>query len=122
MELLIFRIVTFIGFLDGNSNNFCASSIPDVFLRTEGSVNDFFQIMYIYRRKMQSLVFFESIAMEHKAGCTICGKSLIYTVSEESLICYCCGNEYDAQVQCENAHFVCDSCHQSNANDYIYSY
>ncbi|MDO9510563.1 MAG: DUF5714 domain-containing protein [Bacteroidales bacterium] len=60
--------------------------------------------------------------MEHKTGCTVCGKSLAYTVIEESFICYCCGNEFTAQVQCENGHFVCDSCHQSNANDYIYSY
>ena len=57
--------------------------------------------------------------MEYKTGCCICGNELAYSNENENLICYYCGQAFDANVKCENGHYVCDPCHSSSANEII---
>lgn len=55
---------------------------------------------------------------EHKTGCLVCGRDLIYG-TRETRECYYCGEIFDANVTCECGHYVCDKCHGSSANDLI---
>lgn len=57
--------------------------------------------------------------MEHKTGCLICGKELIYLENARNRICYYCLEKYDANVACTDGHFVCDKCHSLPANDLV---
>ena len=57
--------------------------------------------------------------MEHKSGCCICGNELVYGKNDEQLICFYCGQTFDANVSCKDGHYVCDPCHSSSANDII---
>ena len=56
------------------------------------------------------------------SGCIICGNDLEYTDKDISLSCSVCGKKFTTSVKCTNGHFVCDSCHQSEAVDYIENY
>lgn len=60
--------------------------------------------------------------MEHKMGCSVCGKPLNYSLTTESVKCILCLNDFSSQVQCVDGHFVCDNCHQLKANDVISMY
>ena len=60
--------------------------------------------------------------MEHKTGCCICGKELVYLDNNETMTCYYCDQVYDANVKCLNGHYVCDQCHSSNATEFIESF
>ncbi len=60
--------------------------------------------------------------MMHKTGCLICGESLVYTQEEKQTTCSVCGKRFMSNVMCEQGHFVCDECHQSDAYDYIERY
>jgi hypothetical protein len=54
-----------------------------------------------------------------QAGCMICGTELVYKTKNEDLICFICGQKKSANAECGKGHFVCDSCHKSNAEDVI---
>jgi predicted RNA-binding Zn-ribbon protein involved in translation (DUF1610 family) len=56
---------------------------------------------------------------EHKTGCLICGKELIYYDKVLQLKCFYCGKIYDANEKCVNNHYVCNSCHSLPAEDLI---
>ena len=56
---------------------------------------------------------------EHKSGCALCGKELLYTGESEELHCVFCSNVFASQARCVNGHFVCDACHSLSANDLI---
>ena len=46
--------------------------------------------------------------------CEICGKDLIYAISQEEykdLNCIYCKIQFSANVYCPDDHFICDSCH-----------
>ena len=60
--------------------------------------------------------------MEHKTGCLICGKELVYFDEVRLLKCYYCGETENANASCVDGHFVCDRCHGSSANDLIEHY
>ena len=55
----------------------------------------------------------------HKSGCFICGKDLVYKDKSEQLTCFYCGKQFSANVTCSEGHYVCDSCHAASANDLI---
>jgi hypothetical protein len=60
--------------------------------------------------------------MEHKTGCLICGKQLVYVDSTISAICFYCGGLHDAKAVCIEGHYVCDPCHGASAKDLIENY
>jgi hypothetical protein len=60
--------------------------------------------------------------MAHNNGCIICGEDLEYVNQNRELICSVCSKEYHSNAQCKSGHYVCDDCHQSDANDYIENY
>ena len=57
--------------------------------------------------------------MEHKAGCLICGRDLVYGEEPRDLPCAVCGEVVNTAVACEAGHFVCDRCHGREALDLI---
>ena len=60
--------------------------------------------------------------MEHKSGCLICGKEIVYLHSSEKGKCVYCNNEFDINERCEDGHYICDKCHGSVAMDIIEEY
>lgn len=45
------------------------------------------------------------------SGCVICGAPLVYHEHARSMVCAVCGRTFDSNAECENGHYVCDSCH-----------
>jgi hypothetical protein len=54
-----------------------------------------------------------------RSNCLVCGQPLVYFNEYQQLTCNLCGKIHDSQVACQSGHFVCDSCHESSANDLI---
>lgn len=52
-------------------------------------------------------------------GCALCGSEIIYLEKEQLLECVVCKKTVLANAKCENNHFVCDSCHEMDAVEYI---
>lgn len=59
---------------------------------------------------------------DHKSGCLICGKDLIYLDLPQKMECQYCKNQFDSNVKCINEHYICDSCHSLPANELIEQY
>ena len=57
--------------------------------------------------------------MNHKTGCFICGKDLIYKDDVEDLKCVYCHKVVQANVSCTKGHYICDQCHSASANAII---
>jgi hypothetical protein len=57
--------------------------------------------------------------MESKDNCGVCGQPLIYGTEEVSRRCDFCGREYSALIYCLEGHYICDSCHRSEALDVL---
>lgn len=62
------------------------------------------------------------IDLNIKTGCLICGTELEYLSDDVELTCSLCSETFSTNVKCKNNHFVCDSCHQSDAFDFIENY
>jgi hypothetical protein len=62
------------------------------------------------------------LLMAHNNGCIICGEDLLYSHQNKEMNCSVCSKKYSSNVQCKSGHYVCDNCHQSDANDYIENY
>lgn len=56
---------------------------------------------------------------ENRSGCLICGEEIIYLSSPEELTCHFCDTTNKTEVKCKADHYICDSCHQTNPNDFI---
>ena len=56
---------------------------------------------------------------ERNSGCLLCGEDIVYLSSPEERICAYCEKTLLADAKCRADHFVCDSCHQTNPNDFI---
>lgn len=52
---------------------------------------------------------------KHQYACMICGTELIYAEHESEHSCIYCGQKYNSQISCPMGHFVCDTCHSSDA-------
>lgn len=61
----------------------------------------------------------DEVTVEHKSGCLVCGKELLYLKEPEELHCLYCNGLFGTQVKCVDNHFVCDACHSLSANDLI---
>jgi len=57
--------------------------------------------------------------MEHRVGCLICGRNLVYTEELRDIACAICGEVQGTMVACESGHFICDRCHSLEAFDLI---
>jgi hypothetical protein len=51
----------------------------------------------------------------HKSGCLVCGRELVYHNTYESRECFYCKKSFDSNVTCAAGHYVCDSCHSLSA-------
>jgi hypothetical protein len=60
--------------------------------------------------------------MNHRKGCIICGKDLIYKDEVEDLLCVYCHKVIQANVTCTEGHYICDQCHSASANAIIETY
>ncbi|MEW6405666.1 MAG: DUF5714 domain-containing protein [Chloroflexota bacterium] len=54
-----------------------------------------------------------------KVDCLLCGQPLVYSGDLHSVECVVCGGAYEAQVTCQQGHYVCDRCHSISANELI---
>lgn len=62
------------------------------------------------------------MSSNHKTGCLICGKELVYTKDPAHLECFYCHQLFESNTKCKNGHYVCDRCHSSSAVDLIENY
>ena len=46
----------------------------------------------------------------------------MYNANTEKLVCDICKEQSESNAKCINDHFICDSCHQSDAVDFIENY
>jgi len=60
--------------------------------------------------------------MNHKKGCLVCGKDLIYKDDVEDLICVYCHKVFQENVACMEGHYVCDPCHSASVDTLIETY
>jgi hypothetical protein len=56
---------------------------------------------------------------EKNSGCLLCGDDIIYVSSPEKMVCDYCEKTVTGEAKCKSGHFICDSCHQTNPNDFI---
>ncbi len=49
----------------------------------------------------------------------ICGQTLVYGDNANEQLCTYCGIEEPAPISCPNGHYVCDSCHSSDALEFL---
>ena len=50
-------------------------------------------------------------AGEHRVGCLICGKPLVYGTEAAARKCEICGGTFHSEAVCEAGHYICDGCH-----------
>lgn len=60
--------------------------------------------------------------MEHKSGCLICAKEIVYLQTNEISRCVYCNHEFTISERCEDGHYICNKCHSSGAMDIITTY
>lgn len=60
--------------------------------------------------------------MNHRKGCLVCGKDLIYKDDVENVICIYCNKVFQQNVTCMEGHYICDQCHSASANAIIETY
>jgi hypothetical protein len=53
--------------------------------------------------------------MDSRDNCGVCGRPLIYGTEAVLRKCAFCGKECSAVIYCAEGHYVCDSCHRSEA-------
>ena len=58
----------------------------------------------------------------NESGCLICRGDIVYNANTEKLVCDICKEQSESNAKCINDHFICDSCHQSEAVDFIENY
>ena len=60
--------------------------------------------------------------MKYQKGCLFCGQELVYLPQMQAQTCVYCGKPYESNARCVQGHFVCDGCHDADANDLIEQY
>lgn len=58
----------------------------------------------------------------NKFNCLICKEEVLYENESKTRTCYYCKETYDSSIVCKNGHYVCDSCHSSDAFTFITNY
>lgn len=52
---------------------------------------------------------------QQNEGCLLCGAPIIYHAHARPMVCAVCNTTQNSRAQCENGHYVCDTCHQKGA-------
>lgn len=60
--------------------------------------------------------------MNQQSGCLLCGEELEYKKQNITAKCDICHKEFKTNVLCKNGHFICDTCHSTDAIDFAYNY
>jgi hypothetical protein len=60
--------------------------------------------------------------MVHQSGCLICGEALTYFERLQKVNCVICSGEFEGDANCVQGHYVCNTCHSGNANDWVEGY
>ena len=55
----------------------------------------------------------------HRSGCMVCGAELVYFKTNQDKVCHYCEHTISANAQCANGHFICDTCHSTDAVEII---
>jgi MoaA/NifB/PqqE/SkfB family radical SAM enzyme/SAM-dependent methyltransferase len=55
----------------------------------------------------------------HMSGCMVCGSDLIYQQTNKDMTCSYCEGSFPSGARCKKGHFVCDTCHSSDAIGFI---
>jgi len=55
----------------------------------------------------------------HNIACMMCGADLVYDKTATEHTCSYCGEKESSLIYCPNGHFVCDSCHSSDALGFL---
>ena len=58
----------------------------------------------------------------NKVNCLICKEELIYGNETTKQTCYFCKEIYESSIICQKGHYICDSCHSSDAFSTITNY
>lgn len=58
----------------------------------------------------------------NKFNCLICKGEVLYEKETKPRTCYYCKEIYESSIVCKNGHYVCDSCHSSDALKIITNY
>ena len=56
---------------------------------------------------------------EHNIACMVCGTDLVYDKAAKEQTCIYCGEVESSPIYCPDGHFVCDSCHSSDAVEFL---
>jgi hypothetical protein len=56
---------------------------------------------------------------EHNIACMVCGADLVYDKTPRDQTCIYCKEEESSLIYCPNGHYVCDSCHSSDAITFL---
>lgn len=60
--------------------------------------------------------------MNNDTGCLICGADLKYLQESRFMNCSICGDKDESNAQCQEGHFVCNSCHMADGFELIERY
>lgn len=55
---------------------------------------------------------------EHREGCILCGRPIVYTERAEERECALCHKKFVSNAVCEAGHYVCDACHAAGFPGY----
>lgn len=58
----------------------------------------------------------------NKVNCLICNEELVYGNKTTRQTCYFCKEVYESSISCSKGHYICDSCHSSDAFTAITDY
>lgn len=50
----------------------------------------------------------------------VCGTDLVYDMTAKEQTCIYCGGVESSPIYCPDGHFVCDSCHSSDAVEFLH--
>lgn len=58
----------------------------------------------------------------NKVNCLICDEEIVYFKESKEMKCYYCNDIFESKTICKNNHYVCDTCHSSDAYKIITNY
>jgi hypothetical protein len=74
----------------------------------------------MYGNRQSTVVYIVAMNGKRKTeNCLVCGSALDYLHQSENLVCVYCGAADQGHVKCPEGHFVCETCHRSDAMQMI---
>ena len=56
---------------------------------------------------------------EHNVACMVCGEDLLYEEVSSERTCDYCSLKFTSSIVCTDGHFICDSCHSTEAIGFL---